>query len=104
MSTISSPATLNNDLHEPDCDCSSNPPGTKYYVSVVRDGGAYRLLAGPFDDHQAALNMVDQTTRLAHDLDRQSIWYGFGTCCVRPPGPFPAGILNTRLDLEACAT
>lgn len=49
-----------------------------YYVSVV-DGNKFALLAGPFRTHEAALKMVDKVTEKAQEIDRKSIFYGFGT-------------------------
>lgn len=77
-------------------------PGA-YYVSVMRDRGDYRLLAGPFiDDHAAALAKVDQVRGIAEDLDPKACWYSFGTCRldINPDKAPPAGILNKHLNLN----
>ena len=71
-----------------------DPTPGAYYVSVIRDGGDYRLLLGPFmDDHAGALAMVDRVTHKANEIDPRSYWYAFGTCKVKE-GPITDGILN----------
>lgn len=77
----------------------SQIPDTKpgeYYVSVI-DGPRRALLVGPFtNDHQAALDMVEQVRRKAEELDPRAAFYAFGT--TRLPGgdkvPIRAGALN----------
>lgn len=72
-----------------------------YYVSVVRDDGAHRLLRGPFvNDHPAALAAVDGARHIACKLDRRGHWYAYGTCRTETDaGP---GILDHRCDAD-CA-
>lgn len=75
-----------------------NQPGN-YYVSVRRDDGAARCLAGPFrDNHAAALALVDKAREIAIDLDPRAHWYSFGTLRTSYDYSYP-GILNNRLDI-----
>jgi hypothetical protein len=56
-------------------------PGN-YYVTV-RDGERYALLLGPFtNDHQRALDAVEEVRRVAEELDPRASWYAFGTARV----------------------
>jgi hypothetical protein len=77
------------------CQSSSSPdtrPGF-YYVSVVRDGGDYRLLRGPFEnDHVSALAAVDASREEAIALDPRAFWYAYGT--VRTDVDCGPGILD----------
>ncbi|MDE2103794.1 MAG: hypothetical protein KGL39_41535 [Patescibacteria group bacterium] len=77
-------------------------PDTKpgnYYVSVRRNDGDTRCLAGPFkDDHAAALAMVDRASRLAQELDPRGVWYSYGTIRTDYSYAEP-GILNRQLGL-----
>lgn len=50
-----------------------------YYVSVMKDGGDYRLLSGPYDNHADALMQVDAARAVAEKLDVKATWYYFGT-------------------------
>jgi hypothetical protein len=50
-----------------------------YYVSVMKDGGDYRLLSGPYDNHADALIQVDPARAVAEKLDVKATWYYFGT-------------------------
>lgn len=80
-----------------DCSCHGNPTGTKYYVSVIRDGGDYRLLVGPLPFHSSALLWVDRASSIARALDPKSVWYRFGTCAVKGAVAKPNGILNSQM-------
>lgn len=64
-----------------------------FYVSVV-DGSRYRLLRGPFKTHTEALERVEETRRLATELDPKSWFYAFGTVGVKDWDK--PGILNER--------
>lgn len=65
-------------------------PGA-YYVSVV-NGSQFGLLAGPYDSHRKALDMVAKVRKIAGENNRDVIWYGFGTCRMEMAvGP---GVLN----------
>lgn len=79
-------------------------PDTKpgnYYVTVRREDGDFRCLAGPYrDDHAAALAMVDRANKLACEIDARAHWYSYGT--VRTDYSYDRpGILNERLGIAA---
>ena len=66
-----------------------------FYVSVI-DGTRYNLLRGPFKTHQEALEAVDETRRMANELDPKSWFYAFGTVGV---GDWDKpGILNDKFS------
>lgn len=71
-------------------------PGA-YYVSVRRGASDWRPLVGPFwDDHAAALALVDKAQAKATDLDPRACWYYFGTVRLDVDrDAAPAGILNS---------
>lgn len=54
-----------------------------YYVSVMRDGGDFRPLSGPYQTHAEALAAQRKATNIAQDLDCKAIWYSFGTIRMR---------------------
>ncbi len=66
-----------------------------YYVSARREDGDFRLLAGPYDTHAAALADVDRASSIAMQLDPKATWYAYGTCRVKCDYREP-GILNRR--------
>lgn len=76
-------------------------PDTKpgnYYVTVVREGGDYRPLLGPFpNDHASALALVDAAKDKAIEIDDRAFWYAYGTARIddydRP------GLLNEYFNL-----
>ena len=73
-------------------------PGN-YYVTVRRDDGEARALAGPFrDDHKAALDMVRAASKMAGEIDPRAAFYSFGTARTAYNYDKP-GILNERLGL-----
>ena len=81
-------------------------PDTKpgnYYVTVRRGTVPvdFRPLAGPFlNDHQAALDLVDEARKIACEVDPRGCWYWYGT--ARLPLDFTEpGILNERLGLPS---
>lgn len=79
-------------------------PDTKpgaYYVTVIDAGRVGRLLGPFFNDHAAALAMVEPVRAKANELDPKSWFYAFGTCRVDADGPAPAGILNDHFR-EVC--
>lgn len=65
----------------------------------VRDGPQAGYLAGPFPDHQQALDMVPAVQAMAEALDPRAVFYAFGTCRFRVPMARP-GRLNDRLGLH----
>ena len=73
----------------------------RYYVTVRRDDGDSRALAGPFAEHDEALAWVDRATRAAYDSgDPRAHWYSYGTAVLKWGYDKP-GILNDRLGLVA---
>lgn len=84
---------------------ANQQPDTKpgyYYVSVIRDNGDTRLLAGPYpNNHAAALADVERAKHIAQDIDQKAVWYAFGTC--RSDDDLGPGILNKHGFMEARA-
>ena len=76
-------------------------PGS-YYVSVM-DGDRQGLLAGPFPQHQVALDQVDLVRALAEIADCKAVFYAFGTARAKDGVQPPVGVLNSRLpgDIQA---
>ncbi len=68
----------------------------RFYVSV-RDGAAFRFLAGPFDTHGEALGQVEAARKLAIAYDRKAWFYAFGTARA-PAGYSTPGIFNVELS------
>ena len=68
-------------------------PGS-YYVSCI-DGPRHAFLLGPYDNHQDALDMVDEGRRIAQELDPAAHWYSYGT--ARVADYRKAGILNEHI-------
>lgn len=76
-------------------------PGA-YYVTVI-DGKRVGRLLGPFyDDHGAALAMVDKVRDKAMELDSRAFWYAFGTCRIPADDSVPirGGLLNKYFGME----
>jgi hypothetical protein len=69
-----------------------------YYVSVL-DGPKHGLLAGPYDTHQKALDMVGPAKEIAQEVDPWAWFYAFGTCKM-PEGYDKPGVLNHLLEEE----
>lgn len=78
---------------------TADPRPGNYYVSIVRNMGSpgqkLGLLAGPFPQHQTALDMVEPARRLAEKVDSRAIWDAFGT--VRMEDYTKPGVLNAQL-------
>jgi hypothetical protein len=72
----------------------------RYYVTVRRDDGDSRALAGPFAEHDEALAWVSRATDAAHKRDTRAAWYSFGTAVLKYGYDKP-GILNADLGLAA---
>lgn len=71
-----------------------------YYVSLV-DGDRYSLLLGPYtNNHQRALEMVEDVKKKAIELDHFAHFYGFGTCRVDIDVEPRWGVLNDYFPLE----
>jgi len=72
-----------------------------YYVTMLR-GARVAFLAGPFDTHEAALEMVDAARDAAYEVDPFSWFDDFGTSSLKDnwAGPAPAGVLNRRLGIS----
>ncbi|MFA5377165.1 MAG: hypothetical protein WC455_15545 [Dehalococcoidia bacterium] len=79
-------------------DCDPRPG--YYYVSVI-DGPRHALVAGPFDTHRAALDMVKRAENAGNECDPKSVFYGWGTCRLErdETKPMRTGVLNSRLGL-----
>lgn len=75
------------------CNEDSCPTGT-YYVTAV-DGSAWWKMAGPYDNHQAALADVKKVYELTekHDRSGRAHFYGWGTVRVKD-GSRKLGNLN----------
>ncbi len=72
---------------------SEQPVATRsghYYVSV-KDGDRRGLLAGPFAQHQTALDLVDLVRGLAESVDCKAVFYSFGTARAKDGTPPPPG-------------
>lgn len=69
-----------------------------YYVTVA-DGERVSPIVGPFpNNHQAALDLVDQARMLAYDIDPRAAFYAFGT--ARYPVEYDTpGMLNGKLGV-----
>ena len=74
-------------------------PYSVYYVSV-KDGQRSGLLAGPFDTHQQALDMVEAAKQEAYKNDFFSCFYTFGTAKLTTTGVSKIGILNSKLGID----
>lgn len=64
----------------------ADPRPGRYYVSVI-DGPRWGLLAGPYPQHQQALDLICLVKRLAQDVDPWGAFYAYGTCRVRDGQP-----------------
>ncbi len=83
------------------CHCGERHyQNARYYVTVRRDDGDSRALAGPFAEHDEALAWVSKTTRVANDRDPRAAWYAFGTAAIKYGYDKP-GMLNADLGLVA---
>lgn len=69
---------------------------TRYYYVSVMDGGRYGLLAGPYNTHEEALEMVPAVKELAQKVDPYAVFYAFGTAAAH--GYNKSGILNEMLE------
>lgn len=99
-------AELANALNDPcpACGRTDHDPQAKFYVSVVRNGGAAHrqtiFAAGPFDDHLAAVRLVDVVRSLAIEGNPWHHFDAFGTCAISPrhaPNWLPTGLLNEQI-------
>jgi hypothetical protein len=83
------------------CHCGElHHQNARYYVTVRRDSGDSRALAGPFAEHDEALAYVEPTIRVANDRDPRAAWYAFGTAAIKYGYDKP-GMLNADLGLVA---
>ena len=74
-----------------------------YYYASIRDGdnpSRFGFLAGPFDKHQTALDILPKAKDKAIEIDGYNYFHGFGTCRLPPefPNP-PKGKLNDLLGI-----
>jgi hypothetical protein len=67
----------------------------KFYVSAI-DGPRYTFLAGPFNTHQEALDLVDSARTKANEVDPRAWFYAYGTAQA-PEGYEKPGVLNDLL-------
>ena len=70
--------------------------GSCFYVSI-KDGKRFALVAGPFQDHQEALDMVQIARQKGEELDTMSIFYAWGT--VKMSNGYREGLLNQKLGI-----
>jgi hypothetical protein len=77
-----------------------DPRPGNYYVSIVRNAGSpgqrLGLLAGPFPQHQTALDLVDRARGLAENVDPWAAFDAFGTVRMADDYTQP-GVLNAQL-------
>lgn len=50
-----------------------------YYVSCIASGLRKAFLAGPYADHQSALDAVEKVRDMAVEVDSWACFYAFGT-------------------------
>lgn len=67
-----------------------------YYVSIV-DGEKFALMAGPFQNHQEAIDMVEKAQDKGNQLDSRAWFYGWGT--VKMANGYYEGRLNKELGV-----
>lgn len=56
----------------------TSPDHNFFYVSAI-DGPRHFLMAGPYDDHDTAKNMVDKVRDYAADKDGRAWFMAWGT-------------------------
>ena len=77
-----------------------------YYISVMKDGGDWRMVSGPYDKHADALALVDKARGICQDMDPRAHWYAFGTVRIKDdtctdPGVLQRSGYNLALEREA---
>ena len=77
-----------------------------YYISVMKDGGDWRAVSGPYPLHVTALGLVDKARRTCEQMDARAIWYAFGTVRIKDatctdPGLLQKSGYNLALEREA---
>lgn len=70
-----------------------------YYVSLRR-GSRTALLAGPFETHTEALEMVTRAVAEANRVDARSHFDPYGTCSLPRAANNPVGKLNASLGIS----
>lgn len=70
-----------------------------YFVSCI-SGRRVAYLAGPFPEHQQALDMVDAAKAKAMEIDPFLSFAYFGTCRWKDQSAAPVGKLNAALGVE----
>lgn len=70
--------------------------GPCFYVSII-DGDRFNVVAGPFQEHQQALDMVDPARKVGNEVDWKSHFYGWGT--VKMATGHTEGKLNSHLGI-----
>lgn len=75
-------------------------PDRVFYAST-RNDGKVGFLAGPYDTHQEALDVVAPTKELATAADQWAVFYSFGTLSLpRSLATLPKGIFNRQVAEE----
>ena len=54
-----------------------------FYVSIVRPGRGFRLLAGPYETELDARSKLPEMRKRANDMDAKTCFDFFGTCQVK---------------------
>jgi hypothetical protein len=75
-----------------------DPTPGNYYVSVV-DAGRLGLLAGPFRNHQDAINQVESCKELAYAANDWAWFYSYGTVKMAEDFTKP-GLFNKELSIQ----
>lgn len=73
-----------------------------FYVTMIRDTRV-AWLAGPFAEHQQALDLVEPARQATYKVDPRSAFDAFGTSSIdRDPDlpPPRAGVLNSALGIH----
>ena len=70
-----------------------------YYVSVMREGGDWRLVSGPYPQHAIALELISKARRICEDMDPKSCWYAFGTVRMAEDCDTPGILQKSGYDL-----
>ncbi len=78
-------------------------PDRLFFVTV-QDNGRNGFLAGPFETHQEALDLVRQAKSLAEAQNPWAAFYAYGTASLPRDYPrMPTGIFNKQLEINTHA-
>jgi hypothetical protein len=87
------------------CPCGNSHEGNEAFYVTVQDAGKTGFLAGPFKNHEYALQWVDKTRKIAEEIDPRAAFYSFGTSSQKlSPTGNNAGSLNEKLGLPGRST